>query len=468
MKKTLVPWLMSWLVLLSACAEAAPPAISEEDAYTIGVEAYTYAYPLVLMEMTRRVSTNVADFDPAAHHAPMNRFIHIRAYPDAGFHDIVRPNADTLYSLLWYDVSHEPLVFTLPDTGNRYHVLPFMDMWTDVFATLGTRTTGNAGGTFALVGPHWQGTLPKDMRAIASPTDFGFIIGRIQTNGQNDYANVHKLQAGLHAVPLSAWGKPSYVPAPGHVDPTIDVRTPPVQQVAKLEPAAFFALFAEALKHNPPHAADYAALMRMERIGLVAGQSFDLNKAAPAVQRALMRAAPDAYTRIRERMRRFGVPRSGWTSPTGMIGVYGNDYLLRAFIAYAGLGALPPEEAIYPMTLTDSEGKPLTGGARYVLHFDKAQLPPADAFWSLTMYGEDQFFVANPIHRYTIGDRDKLAFNADGSLDIYIQHEPPGKDNESNWLPAPTGPYSMNLRLYLPRAQATDGRWTAPPVKRVP
>ncbi|MFT3818979.1 MAG: DUF1254 domain-containing protein [Rubrivivax sp.] len=313
--------------------------ITEEEAYAIGVEACIYAYPMVLMALSLRVATNVAAPDGVLQRAPLNRFAHAVAYKNATHRDVVRPNADTLYSRAWFDLGREPLVLTLPDTQGRYHVVPVHDMWTDVFATLGTRTTGNAGGRFALVGPRWQGSLPPDLRPIVCPTEQGWILGRIQANGPDDYAFVHRLQAGLEAVPLSAWGRP-HDPPPSQVD----------------------------------------------------------------------------------------------------VGAYGNDYLLRAFVAYAGLGALPNEEAIYPMAAADAEGKPLTGASRYVLHFDKDHMPPADAFWSLTMYGADQFFVANRIGRYAIGDRDKLAFNADGSLDLYIQHESPGRDQESNWLPAPAGP----------------------------
>lgn len=304
------------------------------------------------------------------------------------------------------------------------------------------------------------------MRTIVSPTDSGWIIGRIQTNGPADYAHVHKLQAGFAATPLSAWQHKPKAPAPGKVDAAIDMKTPPVEQVKNLDAATYFALFAELLKRNPPRSADYPVLLRMERLGLVPGQGFDLAKAPAAVQRALQRAAPDAYKTFTTQGRSRYVPRNGWNIALGRIGSYGEDYLLRAFIAYAGLGAVAPEDAIYPSGLRDSDGQPLTGAARYVLHFDKAQLPPADAFWSLTMYGADQFLVDNPINRYAIGDRDPLAYNADGSLDIYIQKDSPGKDKESNWLPTPAGPFTMNLRLYLPKPEATDGRWTIPGLKR--
>jgi hypothetical protein len=458
----------SMIVPHTAAGPAARPPITEQEAYAIGVEAYTYAYPAVLMEMTRRVRANAAEPNTITRRSPMNRFAHAQAYADANARDVVRPNADTLYSSLWYDVGNEPLVITLPDMGERYHVIPFMDMWTDVFATLGTRTTGSGGGSYALVGPSWKGALPEGLRAIVSPTDVGYIIGRIQANGASDYGHVHTLQAGLTAVPLSGWGNASYVPAPGQVDPAIDMVTPAPEQTARLDAAAFFATFAEVLKKNPPNATDCAVVLRMERLGLVVGQGFDLARAAPAVQRALARAVPDAYKRIQGRVRGFGPPVEGWLSTATMIGVYGNDYLLRAYVAHAGLGALPNEEAIYPPAFTDSEGRPFTGAARYVLHFDKDRIPPADAFWSLTMYGADQFFVPNPIDRYAIGDRDALTFNADGSLDLYIQHESPGQDQEANWLPAPAGPFSMNLRLYMPQASALEGSWTPPPIQRLP
>ena len=460
--KSLLALLAMAVAFATSAAYAAP--VSEDDAYAIGLEAYTYAYPMVLMETTRRVSTNASE---GRMRAPMNQFGHMRTYPDATFKDVVRPNADTLYSPLWFDVGKEPLIITLPKTAGRYHVVPIMDMWTDVFAALGTRTTGNDGGIVALVGPHWQGTLPKGMRMVRSPTEMGWIIGRIQTNGAADYDHVHALQASYAATPLSAWGK-AQTPVALKTDPAIDMKTPPVEQVAKMTPAAFFALFAETLKRNPPHASDYAVLARIERVGLVPGQSFALAAADPAVQRGLTRAAADAWQRIIGRRKNLSLTRNNWVAMGNALGVYGNDYLQRAFVAFAGLGALPPEEAIYPMAPLDSDGKPLTGASRYVLHFDKDQIPPADAFWSLTMYGEDQFFVDNPIDRYAIGDRDKLAFNADGSLDLYIQKDDPGADKQANWLPAPAGSFSMNLRLYLPERAARESRWTPPAIKRLP
>ncbi|MFT3779126.1 MAG: DUF1254 domain-containing protein [Ottowia sp.] len=446
----------------------ASPTLTEDEAYEVGVEAYTYAYPLVLMEMTNRVTTNVARPDSASLRAPYNQLVHATAFPDADFKDVVRANADTLYSMVRYDVSQEPLIVTVPDAGGRYFSLTLMDMWTDAYASVGTRTTGTATGHFAIAVPGWRGALPAGVRRIDSPTPHGWLTGRIQTNGAADYATVHRLQSGMQAVPLSVFGQ-AWTPPAGRVDPSIDMATPPVEQVKQLGPGAYFALAAELLGKHPPHAADYAVLLRMERLGLVPGQRFDLARADAAVQRALERAAPDAFQSFVGRGRSRYVPRNGWNMAVARIGSYGEDYLLRAFIAFAGLGALPPEEAIYPSGFMDVEGRPLDGAAhRYVLHFGKDEIPPAKAFWSLSMYGADQFFAANPIGRYAIGDRDPLRYNADGSLDLYIQHESPGQDKEANWLPAPAGPFSMNLRLYLPRPEVTDGRWLPPGLARLP
>lgn len=444
----------------------AAKAITEDEAAEIGAEAYIYAYPLVLMDITRRVATNVAKPEPSLLRAPMGQWSHAPSYPDATFKDVVRPNADTLYSMLWFDLGKEPLVVSMPDTAGRYYVLPLMDMWTDVFATLGSRTTGTEAGTFVLVGPRWKGTLPQGMRVVVSPTEVGWMIGRTQTNGAADYANVHKLQAGFKAVPLSQRERPVAFAA-SKVDASVDMKTPPVDQVARMSADEFFATFVRLMRANPPHAADYPILHRMERVGIVAGKDFKLADAPPAVKQGLARAAPAALARMKELGPQLRQRRNGWIVSTTQIGTYGVDYLMRAYIAFAGLGALPNDEAIYPSTFTDADGKPLSGADKYVLHFDKNQLPPAKAFWSLTMYGADQFFVANPINRYAIGDRDKLTFNPDGSLDLYLQRESPGKDRESNWLPAAEGRFSMNLRLYLPAAEARDGRWMPPAVKRV-
>ncbi len=405
-------------------AAALPPDQLSE----IATSAYIYAYPLIIMELTRRVGSNVPGLDEFSK-APMNQFANIPAFPDAKFTDVVRPNVDTLYSLMWFDVSKEPLLIHLPDSGGRYYLLPLLDMWTEVFASPGARTTGTGAQEFAIVGPNWRGQVPAEVEIIRSPTAIGWIVGRTQTNGTADYDAVRRFQAGLMATPLSQWGKP-YQPPKGAINPEWDMKTPPVVQVEKLSPAAYFSLFTELTKLNPPHANDYPILDQMRRIGIEPGKPFAFDKASPAIQRAFTEAAPGAMKKIKQAIIKSGVANAGWRTNLSAIGTYGTDYYHRAAVAYAGLGANTIEDAVYPSAFTDSDGKPFSSDNRYVLHFNKDEIPPVRGFWSLTMYNEKQLLAANPIDRYAIGDRDKLAFNPDGSLDLYIQRESPGKDKE--------------------------------------
>ena len=444
---------------------AIPATLPADQIGDVATSAYIYAYPLIVMEITRRITTNVADTSHFGK-TPMNQFGNLPAFPDATFTDVVRPNADTLYSFMWFDVSKEPLLISVPDLGGRYYLLPMLDMWTDVFASPGKRTTGTNAQLLALVGPGWQGRLPADATLIHSPTAMGWIIGRTQTNGKADYDAVHKFQAGLIATPLSQRGK-SYRPPPGKINPDWDMKTPPTDQVEKLSPAAYFSLFTELTKFNPPHANDYPILHQMRRMGIVPGQPFAFDKASPEIQRALTEAGPVALKKIKAQFLKAGIASAGWRTNLSAVGTYGADYYSRAGVAYAGLGANTIEDAVYPTALTDSDGKPFSSDNRYVLHFDKDQVPPVRGFWSLTMYNEKQAFAANPIDRYAIGDRDKLSFNPDGSLDLFIQRESPGKDKESNWLPAPaSGPFTMNMRLYWPKSEVLYGSWMPPGVKQ--
>jgi len=433
--------------------------------HTVAIEAYCFLYPLVLMELTRRQMTNIAAPHPSGR-GPMSTFAHARAYPTAAFRDVVRPNFDTLYSIAWLDLTTEPAVVTVPATPDRYLILPMMDMWTDVFAAPGTRTTGDAGGTFAVVPPGWAGTLPAETARIDAPTPYVWIIGRIQTNGPGDYGAVHALQEQLVTRPLSEWGNPEWRPAT-EPDPTLDTSTPPLRKVNALSAEALFQMGADLLSLHPPHLSDWSIMARMATIGIVPGEPFD-----PTALDAGTRAALDTVPRLARRiMTSRGVAGTtvvnGWRLGLTTMGVYGNEYAKRAFIAMIGLGALPPEDAIYPQLLTDRNGDSLDGAHDYVLHFDGDALPPADAFWSLTMYDAEGFQAANPLDRFAIGDRDPLRYGPGGSLDIWIQRESPGPDRESNWLPAPSGPISLNLRLYAARPEALSGEWVPPPVDRV-
>jgi len=438
-------------------------AFAAERTHEIGIQAYIYAYPMIMMEITRRVSTNVEG--PTGPRAPMNQFAHLRVFPDHTFKEVVRPNADTLYSLAWFDVSKEPQVLSVSDTGGRYYMLPMLDMWTDVIAAPGSRTSGTKAANFAIVGPRWQGDLPDAVERVRSPTSVGWIIGRTQTNGAADYENVHGIQDGYKLTPLSQWGMSSMSPTEVPVNSTWDMKTPPPVQVAKMSAKAYFELFAKLLKNNPPHELDWNMVEQLTQIGIIPGEEFDFSKLSAETQKTLERAVGDAQKMIAEKKTVEAV--NGWQTVRELMGNYGTSYLQRAFVALIGLGANVPEDAVYPMSFVDNERQPYDGSNRYVIHFEKGEFPPVRGFWSLSMYGEEMYFMDNPIRRYAIGDRDKLQFNKDGSLDIYIQHASPGKDKESNWLPAPQGDFDLVLRAYWPMFEVLTGDWNPPAVKRV-
>ncbi len=437
-----------------------------DEAYQIGMEAYVYFYPLVTMDVTRRQLTNIETGKMVAR-GPMNTFAHIRAYPTAEFKEVVRPNFDTLYSTAWLDLSKEPIIVSVPDTAGRYYLLPMLDMWSDVFAVPGKRTSGTGATHYAVVAPGWNGKLPGGIEMIQSPTPYVWIIGRTQTNGPSDYEAVHKVQDGYRVTPLSQWGR---APAPiaFKADPSVDMKTPPLDQVNKMPAKTYFRYAAELMKVHPPHMTDWSMLARLKRIGIEPGKSLVWENLEPAVQDALTQASTAALKAMYAKAPTLARVVDGWQMNTDTMGVYGNYYFKRAIVAMIGLGANQCDDAVYPLNVGDVDGKPLNGENKYVLHFSKEQLPPADAFWSLTMYDANGFQVANPINRYAIGDRDRLMFNQDGSLDLYIQHETPGPEKEANWLPSPaTGILGITLRLYAPRPAAIYGRWTPPPVQPI-
>jgi hypothetical protein len=435
------------------------------DIQAIATEAYLYTFPLVLMDITRRQATNV-QAGKTVGRGPMQTFTHVRAFPDAAFRDIVRPNFDTLYSIAWVDLREEPVVVSAPDTEGRYYLLPMLDMWTDVFAVPGKRTSGTAAGQFALVPRGWGGTLPSSLQRIDAPTPYVWIIGRTQTNGPRDYDAVHQVQDGYTLTPLSRWGQPVRT-VQAQIDPSVDMKTPPIDQAKQMSAAAYFQYAAELMKLHPPHATDWSTVARLSRVGIQPGQSFNIEQQDPAVRQAL-EAAPAAGTKaMLDKAPTFTRVVNGWQMNTDTMGVYGNYYLKRAFVAMVGLGANQPDDAVYPLIVADANGQPVTGENQYVMHFAADALPPAEAFWSLTMYDGDGFQVANELNRFAIGDRDALQYNADGSLDLYIQHASPGVNKQSNWLPSPAqGSLGLTLRLYAPRPSVLDGRWNPPPVTR--
>jgi hypothetical protein len=434
--------------------------------FILATDAYIYGYPLVTMEMTRRVITNVAA--PVGTRGPMGQIIKLRQYPDASFRDITAPNADTLYTTAFFDVGKEPWVLSIPDMNGRYALLPMLDGWTTVFQAPGKRTTGTGAQTYAITGPGWKGALPAGVKEYKSPTNLVWLLGRIYCTGTpEDYAEVHKLQDEFKLVPLSSYGKP-YTPPAGTVDPSIDMKTAVREQVNRMDAVAYFTLLCKLMKDNPPAAADAPQLAKFASIGIVPGQDFDATK----FKADFVKRVPEVgFDRI---MLQFKINKdvedeNGWAYTT-KTGIYGTDYLMRALITAIGLGANRPQDAVYPTSLKDGEGRKYKGEYKYVMHFPEGHLPPAQGFWSLTMYDANYFFVNNPLNRYSISARQNLKSNPDGSTDLYLQKDSPGADKEANWLPAPSGDFVLMLRLYWPDESdpsIIDGSWKIPPVKKV-
>ena len=453
------------LLAMLAAPTGAQSTITEQDAHTIGVDAYLYFYPLLTMDLTRKQSTNIEPGKEPGK-GPMNEFTNVAEYPPADYRTVVRVNFDTLYSIAWLDLTKEPMVVSAPNTDGRYYLLPMLDMWTDVFASPGWRTTGTQAGNFLVTPPGWSGTVPAGMTRISAPTPYVWIIGRTRTDGPQDYDAVHKIQAGYKVTALSEIGKPAK-PLEVKIDPTVDMKTPPKQQVDTMAADKFFAYTAELLKVIPPHFTDQPIIAQLKRIGIEPGKSFDLAKADPAIRNALASVPEDGQRLMAWKIPTLARVANGWSMNTDTMGVYGNYYLKRAIVAQFGLGANLPEDAIYPLNLGDETGKPLDGANKYTLHFDKGDTPPANAFWSVTLYDPDGFQVANALNRFAVSSWMPFKYNADGSLDLYFQNVSPGKDKEANWLPAPKGPFNLTMRLYAPRSEALTGKWNPPPVTRV-
>ena len=466
-KKILVVGMFVVMALLTITPPSHAQVVTPDEAKAIAMDAYIYGYSLVTMEMTRRVSTNVTK--PEGTKGPMGQLVRLREYPTAAFKDVTAPNADTLYTIVWLEVGKEPWVLSLPNAHGRYYLFPMLDGWTNVFQVPGKRTTGTGAQKYAITGPGWKGKLPAGVKEYKSPTSIVWVLGRIYCTGTpEDYAKVHKMQNEISIVPLSSFGKP-YTPPPGTVDPDIDMKTPVREQVNALDTAAYFNLLAMLMKNNPPAKADATMVAKMAKLGIVPGAPFDFRKLDPAVQEVLKDVPKEGFEKIMAHFKSAGKDINGWIFTT-KTGLYGTDYLQRALITAIGLGANRPQDAVYPTSEIDVEGKPYMGNNNYVMRFPKGQLPPVDGFWSLTMYDAEYFFYANPLNRYTLSARNALKANADGSVDLYLQHENPGPDKESNWLPAPEGRFIPMLRLYWPKEKPPsiiDGTWKISAVKKV-
>jgi hypothetical protein len=456
-------------VLLATLASTHAAELSPQEAKKIAVDAYIYGYSLMTSDVTEKAFTNAVAPNAETFQAPLNQLVSIPKYPPADYKGVTAPNADTLYSAAFLDLSKEPIILSYPDMHGRYFLFPIYSQWTNVIAAPGKRTLGTDAQTIAIVGPHWQGTLPSGVtQTVKSPTNSVFIIGRVYADGTaEDYAAVNAAQKEFKLVPLSSYGQP-YTPPAG----TIDANAPSVKEkvrdiISKMDTQTYFNTMATSMAANPPVLPQDAAIVaEMAKIGLVPGQPFDLSKLPLDIQSALADVEKAASDKIEEQLKTGNKVVNGWLLTSGT-GDYGTNYLWRAAISNYGWGANLTKDAIYPST-KESEGKPLVGTNVYVVHFPKGETPPAEGFWSITMYDTSYFFYPNPLNKQTVSVRDKPVFNADGSLDLYFSHDKPAKTPEANWLPAPSDQFILMMRLYWPREtppSILDGTWSPPPVK---
>ena len=446
--------------------------LTSDDARQIAEDAYVYGYSLITTEVTRVQGSNVAKTEGM--HAPTNQFGNVPRYPPADFRLVSAPNADTLYSLAWLDLS-EPQVFSHPDMGNRFYLFEMVDLWmSDLEASPSKRTADGKAANYLMTGPGWKGTVPEGMKHIPIATRYMVILGRTYADGtEQDYKTVNALQTQYKITPLSAWGKP-YTPAvpPVNPNPGFSMTDNPQAVILAMGTEGYFNLMAKLMGNvAPPAAADSPILARMAKIGIVPGQPFEMSKLDPAVRAALKDMPQAALRKIEASKNILGAIVNGWVITKGL-GTYGpDDYMKRAVVAAFGWPANQERDAVYPYTEVDSTGQKLTGANKYTLTFPKDATPPVRGFWSITMYMIDQgwWFVPNPLNKFTVSLRDNPKYNADGSLTLYFQNESPGPDKEANWLPAPKGDFIAMLRMYWPNDSGPsilNGSWKPPAVEK--
>jgi hypothetical protein len=392
--------------------------------------------------------------------APTNQLLSIAALANPSVRAVVLPNNDTAYTVGRLQLSAGPVVLDVPDTAGRYYVVQLLDAYSNTFANIGWYRTGTVARSFAITPPGYRRSLPSGVRRIESPTNSVWVLGRTLVRGAADLPAVGDLLRGFRVTGLGAWS------AGARQAPALLPVFPPIPPPPVPRGVDFYAELAEILERDPPPVRDACALRAFGRVLRVPPSG-----APQLAQRALETAEREARRLVRraeQRANRFSARRNnGWLLPGQYVGDYGRNYLGRAVIATAALGANVRQETIYPLATTDFRGRPLDGGHSYTIRFPRGQLPPARAFWSITMYGTDRYLVENEIDRYSIGDRTPgLRRGRDGSLTIAVQHRRPNGAASANWLPAPSGRFRLALRLYAPRRSALAGDWKPPPVVR--
>ena len=414
-------------------------------------EAYLYAFPLVIMDATKTMSTNTEMAEEAK--APINQFAHARKLADASFRTVVTPNVDTVYTQAWLDVSAEPMIYVVPQT-ERFFNVQVLDAWTNTAALL------EEPGTYAIARADWQGTLPEGVRRVDVPTTMVWTIARIVLSGQDDLPNVYDIQSRMQLMPLSAYLSGSYTPPKGSYIPENDFV--PVQKVLAMTPTEFFNTANARMLENPPAAEDAPVLRRLEVLGIGPGKSFDESVLGFGGTLRWKLMLLQLKGKLSKQADRYARQMGQWIYYGDPIGDFGTEYTYRTMVALMGLGANTTDVAIYPKTSADDKGNALTGQKTYTMHFNSFPPTVDNGFWSVTAYGEDDFLIDNPIDRYCLNDRSALKRNADGSVDIILSRTAP--EDPTNWLPVSDGDFHLFMRIYKPDWTALDD-WQAPVIK---
>jgi hypothetical protein len=442
-----------------------------EDIATL---AYIWGFPLVTMERQFNFMTS-PNVPPGPGRGPANTISCARELINASFTDVVTPNADTLYCQTQFDLKNEPVVLVVPPiSSDRYYSFQFLDAYTNDYAYIGTRETGSTGGTYLIAGPDWNGQVPEGMIKIWTPTNLAWFINRILVKGPADVDNVQAIQDQISVKPLSEFQGNPTTPLSSSTTTTATTQTNatssnevPIGPQPALIPTTGIKIYDEistAMIGNPLNPPDPGLVTKLASIGIGPGK-VPSTEANDTIKAALNTGITEGQKMIDTKVANFGTNLNGWLV-NAQPGIYGTDYLFRAAVTQFGLGANIAQEALYPLTFTDIQGRPLNGTNNYTIHFDPGQTPPVDGFWSISMYNNKSLFVDNPINRYAIGQyTEGLKNNTDGSLDIYIQNANPGADKESNWLPAPQGGFNLVLRMYLPQPQVLNGTWQYPTIQ---
>ncbi|AZQ64995.1 DUF1254 domain-containing protein [Flammeovirga pectinis] len=421
-------------------------------------KAYNYGFPLVLMEYSKKAMLTKTQ-------TKANEFNHVSTFPDWKFRDVVRPNLDTYYSNAWLDLSNGPVVVTVPAT-KRYYLIPALDAYTNVFSSVGTRTTGTKAQKFVYTGPNWSGKVPKGMQQIKCPTNMVWLLGRIEVHNQKDGETiVADIQDEIYIKPLKCHRKVTYR-SNSFSSEIYTAKEPPIDYVKNLSIEEFFTKMSYLMKINPPAKSDSVFIEELKEIDFEIGDGFSLGMFSDEEKEIYSNIPEEVQAKWDENS--YGEQTKSWNFYKENIGNYGINYEHRAYISAIGLGANLPEDAVYPMTTVDKNLEDLNGEYNYVIHFAKEEIPSVNGFWSLTCYNNNDFLVHNELNRYAIGDRCNLKFNKDGSLDIYLQAQKPSNYTSINWLPIPEdATFSLVLRMYWPKKEVFKSNYQLPCVKKI-